>query len=167
MERKTLGFVLATIPIITVIAALVIAYAVTGDASRMVLETGPDEVIYGYLEGFTGTDTEMISVSGYSISDDKEKLLLGVAIQNPINYPLMVSSMSYTTDFNGKPIVINLDKQLEVMPGSKAEIILTGDLSEHNLLTRTPQMPDNPDPSGIKTEISFAGIILRNNGGVQ
>ncbi|GEM_PF-4908537 len=167
MERKTLGLILALIPAIAVIAALAIAFAVTGDAGRMVLETGPDEAIYGYIAGFTGAGGDLISVSGYTLSDDRSTLLLGIAIQNPIDHPLTVNSMSYTTDFNGRPIVIDLDDPVEVMPGSRIEIILTGGLSGHDQLTGMPKMPVEPDPSGINSEISFAGIILRNNGGVR
>jgi len=167
MERKTLGLVLAIVPLIAVIGALAIAFALTGNVQSMVLETGPDEAISGYLTGFTGAGGEMFTVSGYSLSDDRRTLLLEVAVSNPIDYPLVISSMSYISEFNGKTVEIDLDKPVEVMPESTTQIILTGDLDEQNLLTGMPQMPNNPDPSGIKTEISFAGIILKNSGGVQ
>ncbi len=167
MERKTLGLILAIIPLIAVIGALVIAFALTGDVKTMVLETGPEEVISGYLTGFTGAAGDMFTVSGYSLSDDRETLLLKVMVSNPIDYPLIISSMSYMSEFNGKPVTIKLDSPVEVMPESTAEIILTGDLASPGQLTGIPKMPNEPNPSDINSEISFAGIILKNNGGVQ
>lgn len=165
MERKTLGLILAVIPLIAVIAALAIAFAVTGNVGKMVLETGPDEVISGYLTGFSsGAVGDLVQVSGYSLSDDKNTLFLKVVVSNPIDYPLVISSMSYTTAINGQSVAFGLGEEVKVQPESSAEVMLSGDISGQNLLSK---MPANPDPTDIASEISFAGIILRNSGGVQ
>ena len=169
MEKKTLGLILALIPLIAVIAALVIAFAMTGDVQSMVLEQLPDEVITSYISGFSsGAGGDMFSVSGFSISEDGSSLILTIVVTNPIDYPLIIKQMSYNTQWGGETVKIDLDEQVEIPPESSVEIVLTGDLPGTNLLSfGLTGMPQSPGTSEINTEISFAGIILKNNDGAQ
>lgn len=166
MDRRTLGLILAIIPLIAVIAALVIAFALSGDVQSTVIETGPDEVISGYISGFSSGGDGLLEVSGYSFSDDESTVNLKIAVTNPIDYPLVISSMSYTAQIGGNQVTLALEKPVEVPPEGSADIMLSGELGGGDLLTSAmPGMPQNPDPSDIYSEISFAGIILKNNAG--
>lgn len=178
MDRKTAGLILAIVPFIAVIIALITAFSLSGDISSMVIERAPGEVITDYINGFSGENLEIFNVSGYLISEDNNSLSLMVVVNNPVGYPLIVENMSYEAEINGDTVVLDLIDPVIINPGDSGTIILSGNLSgnisedvepvDSALMTGVPAgvyegengMPDKPDPSDIKSTISVAGIKI-------
>ena len=164
MERRTLGLILAVTPFIAVIIAIAIAFALTGDINAVILEKDPGEAISGYLNGFTGEGEQMLEVSGYSYSNENGTIVLNVKVNNPIDHPILIRNMSYPVEINGQTVILTLDRPIEAMPENSSDIMLEGILPG-DLIPSGP--PDNPAPSDIDSEFSFAGIIIKNKGGAQ
>lgn len=156
MNEKILRIMVPLIPTLLILACLAVAFAthdwdvkatVLGEQSLQALEIFSPEGIAGSEAGF--------EVTGYTISEDRTKLMLNVIFHSPLKLPVRIKELQADLLIGGSSVVVHLPSEVIVPPRGSASLTLEGPLPPN-----TYPPAEQPTLRSMRMTLDVGGITI-------
>jgi len=134
MNEKNLKIILAALPVVIIIVAVIIPLYTTGwDAGKALYGTDPDAVIESFEMKGQDMSGGYFTPQDYDISDDGGSLLLTGIMKNPYSEDIKITKLGYSIIIGGEPAQLTLTADAVIPASGTGEVVLSAPVSDKQI----------------------------------